>query len=492
MKTLGLEMVDAGFEVAVGRAVADGGRVQAERLLPPGTIPAAALVDGNELHLGPAAEARRFLFPRQITDAFWEDISLQPSNLRRANRALSYSELAYHFLRQLIDGLPGVATEHESLVLALPAAFSEGGERAEERLGILLGICGDLELRLGAIVDAGCAALLDPEAQPPSRGTALVIDLNQHAALLTLADVDGAVTRRNFARIPGAGWQALVEQARRTLADRFLRQTSFDVSADRNTEQEFHDETLDALDTFTTQSEAWLRITSSAKERAIQIPRDAVAAELRGLADSVAMAAAELLARNGHRPASVQVYLTSRARHLCGLGTALRARGALSVTVLSAGAAARGAAVIACQRPAVKDIADVPIETALLLPSANADTRVALRSAFSFHRHAGGRETGPTHVVYDGIAHALRATGMRIAAGMNGQASDAAVPVAPVGVGPCEIVIEAHNGHWRVSALLGREPVSLPDGDTPLAAGDVLEVHGAPGVARLLFVRVNA
>ena len=491
MKTLGIEMVDAGFEVAVGRVGPDGGRALAERLSPPGTVPAVALIEGNEMHIGLGAEARRFLVPRQINDSFWEDVSLQPANLRRANRALSLSELSYHFLRHLIDGLPGVASEHESLVLALPATFTEGGDGAEERLGILLGICGDLELRLGAIVDAACAALLDPEAEPPSRGTALLIDLNQQAAVLTLVDIDGAATRRAFARIPGAGWQALVEQARRALSDRFLRQTSFDVSAERRTEQEFHDETLEALVTFTSHSEAWLRITSSARERAIQVPRDAVAADLRGFAESLSQSAVELLQRQGLSPTGVQMYLTARARHVCGLGTALRARGALNVRVLSPGAAARGAAALAAQRPAVSDLAEVPVESSLVLPAAEADARVALRAAFNFHRHSGGREAGPTHVVLDGIAHGLRAGGLRIAAGMNGQAADMSVPVAPVGIGPCEIVIEPRGGTWAVSAVLGNERVTLPGAETPLAAGDVLEVHGAPGAARLLFVRVS-
>lgn len=489
MKTLGLEMVDAGFEVAVGRAAPAGGRAQAERLTQPGTVPAVALMEENDLHVGLAAEARRFLFPRQINDLFWEELSLQASNLRRGGRALTFSELAYHFVRHVIDGLPGVASEHESLVLALPAGFMEGGERAEERVGILLGICNDLELRLGAIVDAGVAALLDPESTPPSRGLALVVDLNLHAALLTLVEVDGTMTRRSFARIPSAGWFALTDLARRMLAERFLRQTSFDVAADRRTEQEFYDETLTALGTFTSQPEAWLRITSAARERAVSVPRDGLVADLRPLAETVAQAASEMVQRNGRSMGGVQTFLTARARHICGLGTALRARGALSVTVLSAGAAARGAAVLACQRPAVSDVAEVPVESAVTLGAVN-DPAVALHAAFNFHRHDGRREASPTHVVYDGIAHALRSSGLRIAAGMNGQATDAAVPVAPKGVGPCEIIVEPKDGHWQVSALIQGERVALPGGETPLAAGDALELHGSPGTARLLFVRV--
>jgi hypothetical protein len=222
------------------------------------------------------------------------------------------------------------------------------------------------------------------------------------------------------------------------------------------------------------------------------VPRDGLAADLRPFAENLAQAVTEMLQRNGRAPSNVQMYLTARARHVCGLGTALRARGALSVTVLSAGAAARGAAALACQRPPVKDVADVPIETAVVLPGASDDEAVAVRTAFSFHRHDGRREMGPTHVVFDGVAHALRAGGLRVAAGVNGQTADASVPVAPAGIGPCEIVIDSKDGRWQVSALVRGNRLVLPGGETPLAAGDVLEVHGAPGTARLLFVRVVA
>jgi len=490
MKTLGLEMIDAGFEVAVGRSPQSGHRATAERLVPPGTVPALVLWDGSSMHFGQAAEARRFLFPKQTSDVFWEELSLAPSNLLQAGRQLSYSELAYHFVRNLVDGLPGVASEHESLVVAVSPSVIDGGKRAEERIGILLGICDDLELKLSGVVDATCAALLDPEAAPPSRGTVLVVDLCLQAATLSVVDLGANISRQASSRIAGAGWMAVVEAARRTLADRFLRQTSFDVAADRNMEQAFHLETLAALHTFTTQPEAWLRVVSGARERAISVPRDGFVADLRAYSEAIAQGAKETLSRMGLSLSGVQVYLTARARHVCGLAKALRANGAIAVSVLTAGAAARGASVLACHRQRPESIEDVTVESSITPPDQTHDPMASLQAVFAFKRHVGKRDSRPTHIVVDGLAHPLRPGGVRIAAGGSKGDRDLVVESTPPGLGPCEIVLEDVEGHWSAAATISGQRVPLPGGDVALAAGDVLEVHGSPATARVQFVRL--
>jgi hypothetical protein len=490
MKTLGLEMIDAGFEVAVGCSSPSGDQTTAERLDPPGTVPAVVLWDGNSMHVGAAAEARRFLYPRQMSEVFWEELSLAPSTLRQSGRVLTYSELSYHFVRNLVEGLPGAAGEHESIVLAVPSAALDSGERGEERVGILLGICHDLELKLSSIVDASCAAMLDPEVVPPSRGTVLVIDLGLQAATLTLVDLGATISRQATSRIAGAGWLAMVDAARRALADRFLRQTSFDVSADRHTEQAFHLETLSALRAFTTQPESWLRLVSGARERSISVPRDGFIADMRSFSDAIAQGAKEMLLRLGTNLADVQVYLTARARHVCGLGKALRSNGAIDVGILTAGAAARGAAVLACQRKPPASLEDVPVEIAITPPEFTHDPLTALRTAFAFSRQAGAREAGPTHVVFDGNAYPLRPNGLRVAVGGASGDCDVALETIPAGVGPCELVVESSDGVWNVAAIIGGRRASLPGGEPAVAPGDVLEVHGSPGTTRLLFIRL--
>ncbi len=483
-------MIDAGFEVAVGRPSPAGDLASAERLDPPGTVPAVALWDGSSMHFGAAAEARRFLYPRQTSEVFWDELSLAPSSLRQAGRQLSYSELCYHFVRNLIDGLPGVAGEHESLVVAAPSSIIGSGDRSEERIGILLGICDDLELKLSSVVDAACAALLDPEAAPPSRGPALVVDLCLQAATLTVVDFGSTITRQATSRIVGAGWLAMVDAARRALSDRFLRQTSFDVGADRHTEQAFHLETLAALQAFTTQPEAWLRVVSGKRERSISVPRDGFVADLRLFSEAIAEGAKEKLARLGLSLPGVQVYLTARARHVCGLARSLRGHGAGAVGILTAGAAARGAAVLAGQRQRPASIEDVPVESALTPPARARDSLAALQAAFLFKRQPGARDSGPTHVVVEGNAHALRPSGLRVAAGGAQGDRDLALATTPAGVGACELVVEGADGDWNVAAVVSGQRVPLPGGDRTVAAGDVLEIHGSPGMSRLLFVRL--
>jgi hypothetical protein len=490
MKTLGLEMIDAGFEAASGVANGEGGHVRMERLSPPGTVPAVALWDGTSLHFGSAAEARRFLHPRQLSETFWEDLSLSASNIRQSTRPATYSELAYHFVRNFVEELPFAPAEAGSVVLAVPASMTDGSERAEERIGILLGICSDLGLRLSSIVDAACASLLDPEAPPPARGTALVVDLGLHAATLSVVDLGATVSLQAFSRIAGAGWLAMVEASRRALADRFLRQTSFDVSADRHIEQAFHVETLDALDAFTTQPEAWLRVVSGNRERAISVPRDGMVADMRPFSEAIARGAREMSARMGTSLSGVQVYLTGRARHVCGLAKALRADGATAVGILGPGAAARGAAAYASRVRVPDALEDVPVETGLAPPERAQDPVAAIQAALTLRRHAGRRDDGPTHVVVDGYVHPLRNGGVRIAAGGDGGDGGIRLPTSPTGLGVCTLLVEAVNDGWRIAAEVKGERFALPGADAALAPGDVLEVHGQPGPSRVLFARL--
>lgn len=484
-------MIDAGFEVALGRIAPDSGKKTAERLTPPGTVSAVAAIEDGAILFGDEATDRRFLSPRDYCDVFWDELSLNGSNLGRQVRSLSYSELGYHFLQQLVDGLPGIAREHESLAVAVPASFLEG-KGSEERVGILLGICGDLELRLSTIIDAACASLFDPESTRPARGGALVVDLGIHSANLTLVDIDEAGTKRSFTRIAGSGWRAMTDLARKAFADRFLRQTSFDVSINRNTEQEFYGQTLQSLRAFMSKSEAWLRVVSGSRERAVTIPRDAAVVDLRPLAETIAKGAQEFLTRQGRQLAGMQVFLSPRARQLCGLAKAMRALGALSVTLQTNGAAARGAAFIACDRKVPADLAEVPVEDSIAFPTEDSETSGSLRAAFSIHRHSGDRSLNPTHVVIDGIAHGLRPPETVIGVGGNGRKPDLRINVPPAGLAACDILVTSVDGRWQASLSMEGRLHGLPGAEAPLAPGDILEVHGAPGLVRLMFVALSS
>lgn len=492
MKTLGFELIDAGCELALGHAPATGGPFTVERLSPPGPVAALALAEDANLHFGAEAEQRRFLLPRQMNETFWEELSLQPSPVRRHGRALSVSELAFHFLDHLVRAAPTALAGHDSIVLALPAAFLDETPRAEERIGILLGMCRDLELKVSSLVDTAAAALLDPAGRLPARGLTLVIDLGLHAAQLSLFEVGASVTRKAGARLAGTGRLALVEAARRALASRFLRQTSFDVTAERGTEQAFHDQTLDLLDKLSGEAEAWLRITSGGRERSVSVPRDVLIAELKGLADAVAQAAHDLARSCGRDLATLHVVVTARARQLAGLRAALRSRGAITVEELAPGAAARAAATLAFSRTSPADLGDVPTEVALALPEAGTDASAAVRAAFVLNRAGTRREQGPTHVVIDGIAHPLRNPGLRIATHGDARTSDYAVSVVPAGLGRCDIVVQPGTSGWTVSVAFPAGETFVPAGaEIPLAPGDALEVHGTQGSSSLMFVRVD-
>jgi hypothetical protein len=128
----------------------------------------------------------------------------------------------------------------------------------------------------------------------------------------------------------------------------------------------------------------------------------------------------------------------------------------------------------------------------VVFPTQSPENGGGLRAAFSIHRHSGDRTKNPTHVVVDGIAYGLRPPTTTIAAGGNGRASDLSVKVTPAGVGACDILIDSIDGRWQASARLDGQLHGLPGAEAPLAPGDILEIHGAPGLVRLMFVTLSA
>jgi hypothetical protein len=79
-----------------------------------------------------------------------------------------------------------------------------------------------------------------------------------------------------------------------------------------------------------------------------------------------------------------------------------------------------------------------------------------------------------------------------IGAGGNGKKPDLKIDVPPAGLGACDILIASVDGRWQASARLDGRLHGLPGAEAPLAPGDILEIHGAPGLVRLMFVALSS
>ena len=244
MATLGIDLSDAGVLAAETRG-------EDYRLLP---LPKGSEVavpwpgfswqEGARVVYGPAAEDAWFTSPRRVTNGFLARLTHDPVSLNVPGKVPSHSELAFRFLGEFIARVVADSGTPDRVALAVPGAYLRDAATEEERIGLLLGIAGELKLPLAAIVDLACAGLADPAA--PALNPALpvlVIDVHLLAAEISLLAADRRLGRRAFAEVPHAGMAQLLKHLNGTMGNRFLRHTTFDILADGRIEQMFYRQT---------------------------------------------------------------------------------------------------------------------------------------------------------------------------------------------------------------------------------------------------------
>ena len=144
MPTLGIELCDAAFQAATcsnhdaqSLSVADA----------TGAIdwPGFAYHDGQKFHFGRAAEDQWFVHPRRVAHTFWTRLAHEPSTIGPAGKLAPFSELAFHFFREFAERA-STAAHSEKIVLAVPGTYLKDPATEEEKIGLLLGMAGELKL----------------------------------------------------------------------------------------------------------------------------------------------------------------------------------------------------------------------------------------------------------------------------------------------------------------------------------------------------------
>ena len=159
MATIGIELCNVGFQAAVctktgPQLLTAGDRVGAF------DWPGYAHHDGKKYSFGRAAEDAWFVEPRQVCYVFGDKLSHESSPLTVAGKPASFSELAYYFLREFTKQVVEVAGPLEQVVLAVPSAFLKDAATEEQKIGLLLGMAGELKLPLAGVVDMADSSIL--------------------------------------------------------------------------------------------------------------------------------------------------------------------------------------------------------------------------------------------------------------------------------------------------------------------------------------------
>lgn len=488
MATLGIELCSAGFQAA-------GCEKTDPRLLTPGENagvldwPGFAYHDNRKFWFGRSAEDAWFVHPRQVSHAFWDKLSHEASGLDVAGKSPSFSELAFYFLRDFAQRLVAAAGPPEKVVLAVPSAYLKDRATAEQKVGLLLGMAGELRLPLAGIVDMAAAALCDPRASGFNPAlSVVVVDVQLHGADLTLhAAEQGRFDRKDFVHLPQAGYASLLKHLTATMGNRFLRHTAFDILEDGHIEQAFYRQTKDFL--LSGAAEYRYQINTAKRAYEMIATQEQLAVDAQPFVQNL-LPGVRLLSGKGSGAAEpCTVALTARTACLPGLEPRLRAAGLVRLLRLPLGAAACGAAFMGANRLQVRTLDEIPVETAVPL----SEVKCAAGAPWEAHLQKA-RSTNPrlqpTHVIIDGVGHVLDGNGS-FTIGAAGASADLALPETFNMAGDCVVqLVRAAGRLWFVDPAPTRAP-SAHGGDTPartaVEAGDRLTIRCGSLAAELLF-----
>ena len=417
--------------------------------------PGFAYLGHDSLTTGSKAFAHSRMDPRRIQNRFWLDLNTTPFADSRFSH-LSAADLASRQLEQLWEPWQEGISE---LVVAVPAYMSA------ESLGLFLGIAGELELPVVAMVDAAVAS-----TRREYKGAVPVhVDLGMHRAMLTRIAQPGMAQTDRTELIDSVGVQVLYDAWLKTVADAFVQQSRFDPLHTAETEQML----LNRL-------AGWLREASSRDSVAMEIESSGhrYTAELESLALIGAAAPfyqqiASVL-RSLYRAEDLPaIQVTERVARMPGLTEMLKARVGGEVFVLESGATARGA--FARCRGVSRAAGSVRLLRQLPWDQSAIDT-----GAHAIEKSNAGE---PTHLLHGHLAYSIGDSPLILGSEQSGDDRYVVLPADMPGVSRrhCSLVLK--NGqcvledHSRYGTFLNGHRI---DGSSILQVGDALRV-GSPG-----------
>jgi hypothetical protein len=427
--------------------------------------PGFALLDNAELALGSEAFRKSRLLPRHINAQFWSQLSAEPLPDQRF-RHLSAADLVS---RQLDKAWHSAQNNGDRLVIAVPAYMSP------EQLGLLLGICNELQLPVAALVDAAVAATRREyvDAKP------VHIDISLHSALLTRMGQAGGAQPEKSAVVEQAGLISLNDAWVRCISELFVRQSRFDPLHTADTEQLLLE-----------QLPHWFSLAAKADSFVAEIRHRGTShqAEIEALA-LVAAAAPQYqriisqlrtLVRADETPA---LQLTDRAATLPGFVSMLKVHVGGELFLLEPGATARGL-LGRCQdiragQGSVSLIRQLPWDQSAV--------------QFDAPQESSGRG-GPSLVLFDNTAYALKSDSLVFGTQASPGERCIELPSSMPGISRkhCSIQLKAGQSvvqdFSRYGTFLNGHRI---DGSAALQVGDLLRI-GTPGFELRLIAMESA
>jgi hypothetical protein len=315
-----------------------------------------------------------------------------------------------------------------------------------------------------------------------------VLDLHLHTAELSLVIAANRLERRGFLQIPQSGVAELLKHLTSTMANRFLRQTAFDVMADGRIEQQFFAQTRSFLTTAAPEFRYQLNTVRRGYEMLVK--REHLIADSQAFTTGIAQAVLRFAEQQALAPAMCVVALSERTAWLPQLESRLRAAGfARFLRLPAAGAAAGAAGVGAGHFTVPADLGDVPAVTSL--PVEYSRNRIAAHWEVTMQkgRATDPRPGAPTHALLEGLGLPLVGHA-RFVIGAQGMGADLPLPETFNSATDCSVTLSRDGERWWFS-----DPTHTENGApvrVEIEAGDRLAFRCAGHGTEVLFAHCRA
>jgi len=385
MTVVALELNDAGIS-----AVRDG----ASDVLAIPESPGYAVVEDGTLVTGVDARARARLKPRFTHTQFWDALDTTPLS-RPFPSKLSRADLAHTHLKQVWESLQADDGVDEA-VLAVPGWYSL------EQLGLILGMARACDISINGMIDSALAAaagVSGPSAASPVHAVHLDIHLHRVSAARIVRE--DRLVRENTVVNDDVGLIPLYDAWATFLAQSFVRQTRYDPLHSAESEQELYDLLPAWLETFIDDDEATLSLRPTGKKLAIELDRRQLVGSAAAYYEPIAALATSVMPPDE----PVILLVSHRLGKLPGLVEKLSRDVADNLILLPPEAAAAGALTYDKHVPSPRDEGSLTFLTTLHL----GDGGKPFETDPSFHltRNSGDNGRSPTHLLLNGVAHAL-------------------------------------------------------------------------------------
>jgi hypothetical protein len=401
MSLLGLELSDAGILVAgtepAGLLKVDGNRFES---------PGFALPEKNQLIVGGAAERKAHLYPRQILNHFWDQLSVEP--LEQPNRfAQNHAEIAYEHFARIWQT---VKNHGKEMAIAVPSFYTR------EHLGFILGIAQELDIPVKGFVPLAVAAV--PARLP--EGLVLHLDIHLHRFEITCLERAEQLMQKESISAEGSGLSRLYRGWVDAVAEEFVRSTRFDPLHQAFAEQELYDRLPAILTELRNHTSVHFEMTGGSKTYRITLTRDLLNKKGAPVFEEMRRLVGRFYDRFGKSEPGTVLILTDRISRLPGVKDALAGIADCSIIELKPGAGALG--ILKFTGPLFEQQAgsSAPFLTSRPLPNDGPMSYEQLR------KDAQGQQR-PTHILYRHLAYPI--TEKPLIVGLSGDDDESGIQI---------------------------------------------------------------